>query len=332
MSIVKKSILLFLLKNAPFILLAVVFAGFAALSPELFTRFFTKENLINILVQTASIGIVATGMTFVLLTAGIDLSVGAIMFLSAAVAGKLILAGQPIALAFATIIGIGILYGAFNAFLVTRLRILPFIVTLSTQFVGRGLGLLITETRAMNIPALVQIGTAKILRIPSPIWIFAAVLLIAHVTLTRMPFGRHIYAIGNDVEVAKKAGINTRRVLFVVYVVSGLCAAIGGLVFLSQLGAVSPKLGHQREFAAIAAAVLGGTSLFGGRGKVFPGTLLGAVLIQTVFNVLVILRANPYVYPLMTSSIIFLAVFMDSVRQTQLQQLKRRTIRADTPR
>jgi ribose transport system permease protein len=316
--------LMFALRNAPVILFVLVFGAFAVLSPQ----FRTLDNLVNILIQSSSIGIVAIGMTFVLLTAGIDLSVGAVMFLSAAIAGKLISAGQPVALAFAIILLVGALYGTLNAFFITRFKILPFVVTLSTLYAGRGLSLLITQTRAINLPDLVQIGSAGILWVPVPVLVFGGVLVVAHGVLTRTALGRHVYAIGNDLEAAKKAGINTTRVLFLVYVVSGLHAAVGGLVLLSQLGAVSPTFGYQREFAAIAAAVLGGTSLFGGKGKVFPGTVLGAILIQTVENGLVIVNADPYIYPLITSSIIFLAVFIDSVRHTQLQQLKRRKIRA----
>lgn len=319
----KSTIVVFVLKNAPVILFVTVFGGFAALSRE----FLTIENLVNILIQSASIGIVATGITFVLLTGGIDLSVGSIMFLSAAVAARLIVAGQPLWLAFAAILAIGGLFGAVNAFFITRLKILPFIVTLSTQFAGRGLSLFITRTRAMNLPRLVEVGSSKILKIPAPVWLFAVVVVFAHMVLMKTAFGRHVYALGNDAEGAIKAGINTTRILFLVYVVSGLCAALGGLVYLSRLGLVSPKLGLQREFAAIAAAVLGGTSLFGGRGRVLPGTFLGAVLIQTVESGLVFIKASEYVYPLVTSFIIFFAVFVDSLRHGKLQQLKRRRIR-----
>jgi len=321
----RAKILLPVLENASLILFVGVFSVFAMKS----AKFLTIENLINILIQSSSVGIVAIGMTFVLLTAGIDLSVGAIMFLSAAIAGKLILGGCSVGLAFVAIVAIGFLYGALNACFITRLRILPFIVTLATLFAGRGLSLLITQTRAMNLPELVQIGSARIVGIPFPVLVFAAVLIAAHVTLTRTAFGRHVYAVGNDAEAAKKAGINLGRVLFSVYVISGLCAAVGGLVLLSQLGAVSPTFGDKREFAAIAAAVLGGTSLFGGKGKVFPGTVLGAVLIQMVENGLNTVSADPYIYPLVISPIIFLAVFTDSVRHTQLQKLKRRKIRVE---
>ena len=123
--------------------------------------------------------------------------------------------------------------------------------------------------------------------------------------------------------------MNAARILALVYVISGFCAALGGILSLAQLGAVSPTFGTNKEFSAIAAAVLGGTSLFGGRGKVFPGTLLGALLIQSVENGLVILNADPYLYPLITSGIIFLAVLTDSVRSAVLAKLGRRKIRVE---
>lgn len=316
-------VLLFGLRHAPLILFAVVIAVFATLSP----KFLSLENGMNIVIQSAPTGVVAVGMTLVLLTAGVDLSVGAIMFVAAAVAGKMVLAGQPIPLALATMLGIGALGGAVNAFFITALRIVPFIVTLSLLFVGRGLALWITQTRAMNLPdAFLQIGSTRLLGLPLPLWVLALVVAIAHFGLTRTPFGRQIYAVGHHRENARKAGVRTERILVAVYVCSGLCAALGAILLLGQLGAVSPKFGESYEFKAIAAAVLGGTSLFGGRGAVFPGTLLGAVLIQAIENGLVMLNADPYLYPLITAGIIFLAVLIDSQRTTLLAQLHQREI------
>jgi ribose transport system permease protein len=189
----------------------------------------------------------------------------------------------------------------------------------------------ITQTRAMNLPeGFLELGTARFLGVPLALLLLAAVVGLAHLVLRRTPFGRQIYAVGCSQEAARKAGINTRRILASVYLISGTCAALGGIMSLAQLGAVSPTFGNQKEFSAIAAAVLGGTSLFGGRGHVFPGTLLGAVLIQAVENGLVILNADPYLYPLVTSAIIFLAVLVDSLRTTLLAKQSRRTIRLET--
>lgn len=311
------------LEHASLILFATVLAVFSLLSP----RFLSVNNLLNVLIQSASTAIVATGMTFVLLTAGIDLSVGSIMFLSAAVAGKMVISGQPLWLACLTIILTGLLFGAFNALCITRLKIIPFIVTLATLYFGRGFGLWITETRAMNLPeSVLRIGAARIAGIPFPVLILLIVVLTAHLVLTRTSFGRQIYALGEDADAARKAGIKTGQLTFIVYLISGLCAAIGGLVSIAQLGAVSPSFGNQREFAAVAAAVLGGTSLFGGRGAVLPGTLLGALLIQTIENGLVITNTDPYLYPMVMSFIIFVAVLIDSLRSKQLQRLGRRAI------
>ncbi|MBI5385432.1 MAG: ABC transporter permease [Verrucomicrobia bacterium] len=318
--------LLLALNNASLVLFLAVLAVFGVLSP----RFLTVPNLTNVLVQSASTAIVAVGMTFVLLTAGVDLSVGAIMFVAAAVAGKMVLGGAPLWLALVIILLIGLAFGAINAFFITRLRIIAFIVTLATLYLGRGFALWFTETRAMNLPpSFLAIGTERWLGVPLPILLLAAVVALAHVVLTRTPFGRQLYALGQDVEAARKAGIKTGRRLAAVYVISGFCAALGGILALAQLGAVSPTFGTNKEFAAIAAAVLGGTSLFGGRGSVFPGTVLGALLIQSVENGLVILDADPYLYPLITSGIIFIAVLTDSVRSALLAKLGRRRIRVE---
>ena len=315
------------LNNAPLILFTLVLAVFGVMSP----KFLAGDNLVNILIQTSATGIVATGMTFVLLTAGVDLSVGAIMFVGAAVTGKMVLAGQPLPLALAVMLGIGLIFGAINAVFVTGLRIVAFIVTLATLFVGRGFALWITETRAMNLPDnFLYLGSARITGVPLPVIAFAAVVLLAHLALARTPFGRQIYALGNSPENARKAGVRADRILFTVYVISGFCAAFGGIISLAQLGAVSPKFGLDYEFKAIAAAVLGGTSLFGGRGRVFPGTVLGAVLIQSVENGLNILNVDPYLYPLITSAIIFLAVLLDSARNHLLATLSRRRIRVES--
>lgn len=313
----------FALRQTPLLMLLGVCAAFSLISP----RFPTGNNFLNILVQCSSTAIVATGMTFVLLTAGIDLSAGSVMFVAAALAGKLGLGGQPLWLVAAVILLTGAAYGAFNALCITKLRIAPFIVTLATLYFGRGLGLWLTETRAMNLPeSFLHIGSARIAGVPFPVLMLAAVVITSHIILTRTSFGRQVYAAGNDADAARKAGIGVGRIKFVVYVISGFCAALGGLVSIAQLGAVSPSFGNQREFAAVAAAVLGGASLFGGRGAVLPGTLLGAILIQTIENGLVIANADPYLYPLVMSSIIFAAVLLDSLRNKHILRRQRRRI------
>jgi ribose transport system permease protein len=318
--------LLLALNNAPAVLFVAVLALFGLLAP----KFLAPVNLLNIVVQSSATAIVAIGMTFVLLTAGVDLSVGAIMFVVAAVGGKLVLGGTPMVVVLGVMLAAGAVCGALNALLITRLGLIAFIATLGTQYLERGFGLWLTETRAMNLPDhYTRLASARLAGVPLPIVLFGLVLVVAHVTLTRTPFGRQVYAVGQDLNAARKAGINTRRIRSMVYVIAGGCAAIGGILSLAQLGAVASTFGTNKEFAAIAAAVLGGTSLFGGRGSVFPGTVLGAVLIQSVENGLVILNADPYLYPLITSAIIFLAVLTDSARSGLLAKLGRRKIRLE---
>jgi ribose transport system permease protein len=313
-----------ILKNASVLLFLLVLIVFGLLSP----RFFDTTNFLNILVQSSSVGIVAIGMTFVLLTAGIDLSVGSVMFLSAVIAGKLVLNGSSTIEAVLAILLVGIFCGLLNGLIITRLGIMAFIVTLGTLYVGRGLGLWISQTRAMNLPhQFAEIGSWTLLGLPFPVLMFVAVLILSHLLLTKTVLGKHIYAVGNDLEAANKAGIRPGRVLLIVYIISGFCAALGGLVSVVQLGAVSPTFGNQREFLAIAAAVLGGTSLFGGRGNLFPGTVLGAILIQTIENGLVIINADPYLYPMVMASIIFIAVLIDSFRNDYQKRISRRKIR-----
>ena len=293
-------------------------------------KFLTSANFTQILVQSSSTAVVATGMTFVLLTAGVDLSVGAIMFVGAGIAGKMALAGQPLPLCLLAMLGTGLLGGAVNALLVTRFKLVAFIATLATLYIGRGMGRWISQTRAMNLPdSFLALGSAKWLGVPLPLWIAGAVILVAQLALSNTPFGRQLYALGNNPDAAKKAGLRTTRLLAAVYVLCGACAGLGGILALSQLGSVSPKFGELYEFDAITAAVLGGTSLFGGRGKVFPGTVLGAVLLKSIFNGLVIVQADPYLYPLITSAIIFVAVLLDSLRSDLVVRLSRRLVRVE---
>ncbi|WP_422079557.1 ABC transporter permease [Ulvibacterium sp.] len=309
-----------LLHHSTLVLFIIVLTVFGLLSKS----FFSFQNLINVLTQASSLGIIATGMTFVLLTAGIDLSVGSIMFLAGVISSKMVVAGFPLWMAFSVVLAVGILFGLMNGFLVVRAKIVPFIVTLATFYMGRGLGLFLSETRAINLPeSFLKIGSAKLFGIPFPIIAFVLVVVIGHLLLTKTTFGKQVYAVGHSTLKSKKAGIRVNGILLKVYLICGLCASIGGLVAISQLGAVSPTFGLQSEFMAIAAAVLGGTSLFGGKGTVFPGTLVGVLLVQCIQNGLVMVNADPYLYPLITGGVIFLVVLIDSLRHLQQQKLKR---------
>jgi ribose transport system permease protein len=302
----------------------VVLAVFGSLSD----RFLDVQNFTNILIQASHIAILGIGMTFVLLTAGIDLSVGAVMYLSVALLGKYLADASPV-LAVPAVMAVGALFGLVNAFFVVRLRVAAFIVTLATLFIGRGLALWVTETRMVFYKdQILSLARAEFLGVPWAIWVFAIVFAVAWIVLNHTPFGRQVYAVGENPDAAAKAGINVPLVLTTVYAVSGACAGIAGFVSITQVGAAASSFAMEKEFAAVAASVLGGVSLFGGRGGV-AGTVFGAVLIQTVQNGLVIVNADPYIYPLVTSSIIFVAVFVDSQRSRILERLGRRRIRIE---
>ena len=320
-----RRIRMLILQNAPLILFLVLIAIFGSMSE----RFLSPVNFINIITQAAHIAIIAIGITFVLLVAGIDLSVGANMYASCIVVALYMKGWNPV-FGFTVAAILGLAFGAVNAFVITRLRVPAFIATLATLFVGRAIALYLSGVKMVPFgKEILLLGRTTWIGVPVPIWIFLLVFVVAWVTLKLTTFGRQVYAVGADPDAAAKAGIDVKRILFAVYCIAGVCAAIGGLVSASQVAAASSTFGFQKEFPVIAAAVLGGTSLFGGRGGVI-GTVFGAILIQTVENGLVMINADPYVYPLVVSAIIFIAVLVDSLRTDMLERLERRKIRVET--
>ncbi len=305
-----------LMDQLPLGLLLLLVLVVGAVEPS----FWSLHSFSNILVQSSTTVILATGMAFVLIAAGIDLSVGSVMYLGAALGGRfLISAGYSpgsVAVAVVIMLAVGVLFGVCNAILVTRLRVLAFIVTLGTLYIGRGLGHLVTETRALNLPnEFLALGATSLAGIPMPVVIAAVVAGTAHFVLRRTTFGRQVHAVGYDSEAARLAGVPVQRRITGVFLLCSTCAAIGGVVSLSQLGTVSPNLGFEREFTAIAAAVLGGVSLFGGRGKILPGVVVGALFLQTIQSALVVLNVDPYNYPIVSAGILFIAVFLDALKR-----------------
>lgn len=315
-----------LLRNTTPILFVLVFLFFGVQS----TRFFELENISNIVKQAAFTGIVAVGMSFVLLTAGIDLSVGSNMYLSALFAGMLMQdPGFGVVPALIGALLLGALFGAVNAFCIVKLKIVPFVVTLATLVAGRGIGTAITESHGVEYPrSLLDFGVSSLVGIPMPIIVFALVVLVTHFVLTRTTFGRQIYAVGNDAEAAQKAGINVGRVTAAAYIICGMLAALGGFILIAQIGRLTQPFGKGKELDVIAAAVLGGISLFGGVGNAV-GPVIGSVLIQMVQTGLVFTEVNLYLQPMIQAAIIFLAVFFDSLRGARFLKLKRRYIRAE---
>jgi ribose transport system permease protein len=319
-----RTLVLIALRLAPLMLFAILCVAFGLLSD----RFLSLANFRNILTQSTHVAVMAIGMTFVLLVRGVDLSVGSVMYFVAVVMG-LYLSDVSLFVSIPAIMVIGAAFGAINAGLITGLRIAPFIVTLATLFIGRGLALYLSETKMVFQSDTVQaLGRASFFGVPWAIWIAIAVATVAWITLTQTPYGRQIYAVGADPDSAGKAGIRVQAITFSVFCICSVCAAIGALISASQVGAASATFGYQEEFPVIAAAVLGGTSLFGGRGGVF-GSIFGAVLVQTTSNGLVMLNANPYLYPLVNSVIIFIAAWVDGRRRLMTERLEQRKIRVE---
>lgn len=310
--------------SAPVALYLAIVIGFSVVSPV----FLTPANLLNVLVQMSPIAVGAVGMTFVLLTAGIDLSMGAVMFLAGATGGVLIVSQDwPLVGALGAMLAVGLLTGCCNGWLVTRLGGSAFIVTLATMFVARGAGLWITRTRALNLPdEFRQLATERFVGVPAPVLILGAVIIVAHLTLTRTSFGRYLYAIGRDREAARRAGLPVASAQLAAYLVAGGCASIAGMMQVAQLAAVSPNLGQDSELEMIAAAVLGGTSLFGGRGTA-GGAVLGAAFVQTVRNGLNLANADPFLYSVASGTVIFLAVLIDSAARKHAARAVRPVIR-----
>lgn len=320
---------LMLLNNITFIIFVALFIIFGMLAP----RFLTLKSLEIIVTNATFIGVIAVGMTFVLLTGGIDLSVGSIMYFSAAVLGYLVNdLGISIWLGMIVCLLVGLLVGTLNAIMITRIGLVPFIATLITMIMARGAGMFITRSVPVDYPeSLTTLDAIYIFGIlPMPIFLFALVVVAATIFLRLTQPGRQLYAIGNDPEGGRRAGLNTRRLTAMTYMVCGTCAALGGIVSIAQLGRVNANFGTGNEFDAIAAAVLGGTSLFGGIGSVFPGTVLGAVMIQMIQSGLVFTRIDLYLQPIIMAAIIFLAVLVDSIRSSYIKKLQRRNITRQT--
>lgn len=324
----KESAQRFALGNMSVILLVAVFLLFVLLDP----RFLSVQNLLNIGAQASFIGILAVGMTFVLLIAGIDLSVGAVAYLAAVLMSHLLrdVGMSVVGVALAMIL-IGAVAGFLNGAATSLLRITPFIVTLAAMGVYRGLALGQSQSREANFPTeLISVGASRPLGVPMPLWIFVVVLIVANVVLTRTSYGRQLYAVGRDATEATKAGLPVRRITWSAYVVSGALAGLAGFVSVIQMGTIVPAYGVGNEFDAIAAAVLGGASLFGGRGTVLPGALVGTLLVQTIAVGLVFTRVDLYLTPMVSAGVIFLAVVLDTLRTRRLDRLSRQRIRLET--
>jgi ribose transport system permease protein len=296
--------------------LIVVFVFLSLASPV----FLSADNLFNIGVQTSYTAVIAIGMTLVIITAGIDLSVGSVAALSGVVGVVLMAnAGWPVVLAILGGILAGAICGLVNGLLVSVAGLNPFIATLGMLSVARGLVYIPTNAKAVfGAPDSFRLlGQGVIGAIPIPIIVVAVVAIIGYIVLSRTKLGRYAYAMGSNREAARLSGIPIKRYLTVVYVISGALAGFGGMIASSQVASGQPNFGMGLELDAIAAAVIGGASLFGGQGTVV-GTLIGAFLIALIRNGSVLLDVNIYYQQVIIGVVIWVAVLWDQYRRRRL--------------
>ncbi len=328
----------FLARFAPLIFLLVLMAVFAIITPE--HRFLSSINLFNVMRQVSIVGLLAIGMTFVILTAGIDLSVGSLLAFAGLVAAAVskgglsnrfaVGEGQD-ALSYAwylaalAAIGVGLLGGFIQGFAITRLKVPPFVVTLGGMSVFRGAALLFAAGGPISgfDPAFVWWGQGKLGPIPGlgwfvpiPVIIFLTFAVLAHIVLRYTRYGRKVYAVGGNPEAARLSGLNVRRITLSVYVIMGFFAGLGAFVLSARLNSAEAIAGTGYELTVIASVVIGGTSLFGGVGSIF-GTVIGTVLIGVLLNGLVLMNVSSYIQQIIIGVIIVLAVAFDTFAKSR---------------
>ncbi|MCB2177998.1 MAG: ABC transporter permease [Actinomycetales bacterium] len=285
--------------------------------------FIKTQNLINVVRQVSAIGIIACGMTFVIITLGIDLSVGATVAVAAVVSASLAQTDQasvikfpgldlPVVVAVAAALGVGALLGLLNGLLITKARIAPFIATLGGFTAYRGIAYIYSDGRPISTlkDGFNWFGQGDVLGIPVPIILFALVAVIASILLNRTRFGRYTYAIGGNDQAARVSGINIDRVRLGIYTFVGLLAGLAGLILAARIGSGNPTLGTQMELDVIAATVIGGTSFVGGIGTIW-GSVVGALIIGTINNGLDLLNVSPFWQMVVKGAIIVVAIIID---------------------
>jgi ribose transport system permease protein len=297
--------------------LIVIFVYLSFAAPD----FLTSDNLFNVGAQTAVTAIIAMGMTLVIITAGIDLSVGSVSALAGVVGAKAMSSwGIPVIPSIVVGVLIGALCGVINGTLITFARMAPFIATLGMMSVARGtLDVSTNAVAVFSLPDSFQLlGQGQVGPIPIPVICIAVVAIIGHLILTRTKLGRYSYAIGSNEEAARLSGIPIRLYLTVVYTICGALAGFGGMIAASRVSSGQPNFGIGLELDVIAAAVIGGASLFGGQGTIV-GTLIGAFLIALIRNGSVLLDINTFVQSIVIGVVIWLAVMWDGFRRRKLQ-------------
>jgi ribose transport system permease protein len=301
--------------------LIVLFVVFSLASPN----FFQFSNIVGILLATAVNGVLALGVTFIIITAGIDLSVGTVMTLSAVMTGVFITFwGLPVPLGVLAGLGTGALAGLFNGVVIAKMRIPPFVATLGMLYIAKGLSLVISGLKPIyftDTPAFTQIAMGSVLGaiipgfdIPNAVLILFGAAIIAHLILTKTVLGRYTFALGSNEEATRLSGVNVDLWKMAVYALGGTFAGLGGVLIAARLNSAQPALGAGYELDAIAAVVIGGTSLSGGEGTIL-GTIIGAFVISVLTNGLRILSVPQEWQIVVTGGIVILAVYLDILRR-----------------
>ncbi len=290
--------------------LVLISAVFAAMSPT----FLTAPNLINILQQSSINACIALGMTLVIISGGIDLSVGPVAALSAVLGAAMLVAGVPVPLAILGALGVGVVCGFLNGALIAWGGLQPFIVTLGGLSLYRALALIFTGgTPIFGLPdAFRALTNGSLAGIPNPVVAVAVLAALAWVILNKTPLGEYFMAVGGNPDAARIAGVPVTLTKLSAYMISGLMASVAALILIGRLGAAEPTLGTLWELDAIAAAAIGGASLMGGRGSI-PGTLIGCIILGTLRNGLTLMNVQAFYQLLATGIIIIVAMLIDKV-------------------
>jgi ribose transport system permease protein len=291
----------------------LIFVVLCIIAAFLSDAFFTLNNAMNVLRQVSIIAIIAGGMTLVILIAGIDLSVGAVMAFSGAILAGVLTAGLPLPIALLAALAVGLLFGLVNGFVVAKFGVPSFIVTLAIMVIVRGMTLVYSKGYPLVVShdAYRFIGSGRLFGIPIPVIIMFVVFGFLYWMLKYTSFGRYIYAIGGNEETAILSGINVKFIKMAVFGIAGLLSALSAIIYTSRLMSAQPTAGTGIELDAIAAVIIGGTSLAGGRGGV-TGTLIGALIMGVLDNILNLTNVSPFYQSIAKGLVILVAVLVDS--------------------
>ena len=297
------------LQYGVYIIFALLVIFFGVANP----RFATLNNALLLLQQAAPIGIAVIGMAFVLVIAGIDISVAQNMYLSAVLVAITMYAMKSAGflgsvwsyvIIFIVALLVGAAVGALNGLLIARFRIVPFLATLAVQGIARGIALMVSKSQSYFVPELSPVSNGRWFGFPVVVIVLVVLILVFDHVLRRTPYGRQLMAIGNDSAAARKIGINVDRNVFFAYLICGVLSGLAGVLAAGQAGAIAVYFHQGDEFLIISSAVLGGISLFGGKGSVIPGALIGIVLVGTIVNGMTMMNASPYAYTIVRGIII----------------------------